>query len=168
MSGRWLLRLYPRAWRERYGEEMCAMLADIPLTPASILDLVAGAIDARVTPQPIQGPQAAVPSEKEKAMFTKMMKSCALGPDVTPQDRWLGSTVMLAASLVFAGLYILASWLYRDNALVDAFGIMAFPAALLLAMPYTQLKGHSRASKIVIVGGLLSFLAFCSFVAAKI
>ncbi len=28
----WLLRLYPTAWRSRYGEEFAALLDDYPLT----------------------------------------------------------------------------------------------------------------------------------------
>ena len=29
----WLLRLYPRAWRDRYGEEFLALLESCPLSP---------------------------------------------------------------------------------------------------------------------------------------
>jgi hypothetical protein len=163
-----LIRLYPRDWRKRYADEMSAMLSGVPLTPASILDLVAGAIDARVAPQPFRGSDPADPPDKEKAMFTNMMKRCSLGPDVTPHDQWLGSTVMLSLTVVFALVYVLASHVYRGNELVDALGIMAFPAAMLLAMPFTYLKGHSRTSQAVIVGGCLILLIGASIVAARI
>lgn len=163
-----LMRLYPRVWRDRYADEMSAMLSGVPLTPASILDLVAGAIDARVAPQPVRGSHSAAPPEKEKAMFTNLMKRCAVGPNVTPQDKWLGTTAMLVLSVVFAVLYVLASWKYRDNEYVDAWGIMAFPAAMLLTMPLTYLKGHSRTSQVVIVGGCLLFLFVVSILAARI
>lgn len=43
---RWLLRLYPRAWRRRYGEEFADLLARHPLTPAGIVDVARGALDA--------------------------------------------------------------------------------------------------------------------------
>jgi hypothetical protein len=49
MSG--LLRLYPRPWRERYGEEFEALLADRPPTLRHRLDIVRGALDARVHPE---------------------------------------------------------------------------------------------------------------------
>lgn len=42
----WLLRLYPRSWRERYEEEMLAVLEDHKITAATVVDLVIGAIDA--------------------------------------------------------------------------------------------------------------------------
>lgn len=163
-----LMWLYPRAWRERYADEMSAMLSGVSLTPAAILDLVAGAIDARVAPQPIRGGASTAPPEKEHSMFTNVMKRCAVGPNMTAHEKRLGSTVMLALTLIFAVLYLLASWVYRDNKYVDAWGIMAFPAAMLLTMPLTYLKGHSRASQAVIVGGCLAFLMLCSIVAARI
>jgi len=46
-----LLRLYPRAWRERYGEELSAQLeAQRPLRIGIITDLVRGALDAHLHP----------------------------------------------------------------------------------------------------------------------
>ena len=46
-----LLRLYPRAWREPYGEELSAQLsAQRPLRIGVIVDLVRGALDAHLHP----------------------------------------------------------------------------------------------------------------------
>jgi len=46
-----LLRLYPRAWRERYGEELSAQLeAQRPLRIGVAADLVRGALDAHLHP----------------------------------------------------------------------------------------------------------------------
>lgn len=42
-----LLRLYPRAWRARYADELVSLLADVALTPAIVLDIVVAALDAR-------------------------------------------------------------------------------------------------------------------------
>jgi len=44
----WLARLYPRAWRRRYGAEFAALLEQQPLTPGLVLDVVRGALDARM------------------------------------------------------------------------------------------------------------------------
>lgn len=38
-----LLRLYPRAWRERYGSEMAALVSDLPAGVSVALDLLVGA-----------------------------------------------------------------------------------------------------------------------------
>ena len=45
-----ILRAYPRAWRERYEHELGAMLATTPPRAGQLLDLLAGAVDARLHP----------------------------------------------------------------------------------------------------------------------
>jgi hypothetical protein len=40
------VRLYPRAWRQRYGPEFNALLEQQPLTLRSVLDVARGALDA--------------------------------------------------------------------------------------------------------------------------
>jgi hypothetical protein len=47
---RWLLRFYPRWWRDRYGDEFAALLDDLP--EASRLDVVRGLADAWLRPRP--------------------------------------------------------------------------------------------------------------------
>lgn len=49
--GRGLVALYPQAWRERYGEEMAALLEDDPPGPRGALSLLAGAGDAHLRPR---------------------------------------------------------------------------------------------------------------------
>jgi hypothetical protein len=43
-----LLHLYPRAWRDRYGDEVASVLAEHRVTYWTALDLVLGALDAHV------------------------------------------------------------------------------------------------------------------------
>jgi hypothetical protein len=45
---RWLLRLYPPAWRARYGDEFTALLDLAPLSLWTMLDILLGALDARL------------------------------------------------------------------------------------------------------------------------
>ena len=47
---RGLLRLYPRAWRDRYEGELRAVLESRPLTRRARSDLLLGALDAHVHP----------------------------------------------------------------------------------------------------------------------
>lgn len=51
MLARSLLSLYPRTWRERYGEEFSAMLEQCPLSLTDTLTIVHGAFDAHLHPQ---------------------------------------------------------------------------------------------------------------------
>jgi hypothetical protein len=46
-----LVALYPRSWRDRYEEEFLALLAERPPDPLDRLDILRGAIDARLHPQ---------------------------------------------------------------------------------------------------------------------
>jgi len=46
-----LLRLYPRAWRVRYGEELADLVASRPLGFGGSIDLVRGALDAHRHPE---------------------------------------------------------------------------------------------------------------------
>lgn len=46
-----LLRLYPAAWRRRYGTEFLGLLAERPIGPRGVTDLVLGAVDAHLHPE---------------------------------------------------------------------------------------------------------------------
>ncbi len=46
----WILRLYPSAWRQRYQEEMQALLELHTITAVTALDLLFGALDAWLDP----------------------------------------------------------------------------------------------------------------------
>jgi hypothetical protein len=84
---RWLIRLYPRRWRKRYGGELEAMLEQTSLTPRIMFDLVAGALDARLYPQ-LTSEGAVVHNP-----FTKT-------PAVLPQAIMLPGLIWLAAGVL--------------------------------------------------------------------
>lgn len=44
---RWVTRLYPRRWRQRYGQEFEALLDSVPLSPAFLFDIVRAATTSR-------------------------------------------------------------------------------------------------------------------------
>jgi hypothetical protein len=55
-----LIRLYPRTWRDRYEDEFLALLAERPPDARDRLDIIRGAVDARLRPQvrrPDPGPE---------------------------------------------------------------------------------------------------------------
>jgi hypothetical protein len=47
-----LIGLYPRTWRTRYEDEFLALLSDRPPDLSDRVDIVRGAVDARLHPQP--------------------------------------------------------------------------------------------------------------------
>lgn len=46
-----LIDLYPRGWRDRYGDELADLIAGRPLTFSDRLDLVRGILDAHRHPE---------------------------------------------------------------------------------------------------------------------
>jgi hypothetical protein len=44
----WLIQLYPRAWRERYGEEFDVLLEESLHSPLDVVDIFLGALDAHL------------------------------------------------------------------------------------------------------------------------
>lgn len=48
MNRQTLLRLYPRRWRARYGDEFLALLEQQAITPAVVFDVLLGALDAHL------------------------------------------------------------------------------------------------------------------------
>jgi len=47
----WILKLYPRDWRRRYGAEVAEVVASQPSSIQLTVDLLGGAIDAHMKPQ---------------------------------------------------------------------------------------------------------------------
>ena len=153
---RGMLRLYPRSWRARYGAELADLFTPVPLSMSLIVDLIAGAIDARLHPELVARPVSSV-QEREGHMVGRLMKlRCAgYGAQVTRRDAWLSAGVMIGATIVFTLIWMRVHIAAGDNPYVDSFAIVPFLAAYLLSLPFTYLKGRRRSTQIVfVVGGL--------------
>jgi hypothetical protein len=145
MAGITLLRLYPAAWRERYGDEFTDLIAARPPSLRDRFDILRGAIDARLHPQVGRG----------------------AAPETQPRrDRSLGALIVLAGALlsVWAALGVTQGvrWdsgelpanpeLLNISWLAGLFGSMLLGAALLgVALRYDWSIGPSGA-----VGGVLT------------
>jgi len=81
--GAWLLRLFPRAWRERYRDEFLALVEERPIGPRDLLDILASAADARLRP-------AAWLPERAKPVILQ-----AAGPPATPPP---GTTIRVGGA----------------------------------------------------------------------
>ena len=56
---RWILRLYPRRWRDRYHDEVAEVLDATAPTFNVAADLLLGALDAHLRPQSAWDPEGA-------------------------------------------------------------------------------------------------------------
>jgi hypothetical protein len=164
-----LLRLYPRAWRERYGDEFLALFDDGAVELPEIIDIVSGAIDAHLSSDvraTTVARRSAVRVEGDTAVLR--IKSLCYNNAYFPfsrRDAWIGAGVMLAATLAFTSIGLLFDRLgYEDWA--DAATSYAFPAGLLLSMPFTYVKGQSWRATWALVGIPLAILAVITYLAA--
>lgn len=154
-----LLRLYPRAWRERYGEELEDLVAQRPLDLPATFDLVRGALDAHrhpelVDPAVMGAPDPASPVSRQRHADLVVARRLGL------------------ASLAGAALWI-TGWIIAVNGpMVSEAGVepyrdgaagwpYAFIATLLLAGgllgQLIRLASRARAARIAAVVGVVSW-----------
>jgi hypothetical protein len=159
-----LLLLYPRAWRERYGEEFLALLGEGPLSATEWVDVVRGALDAWLSPEV----RRAAPSERlatsgGRTMRLKALMACERrSPQVTAFDAVAGAGVMIGVSLLFLAARGLP-WPDGGKAVAS----LAFPVALAASMPFWLMRGVPRKVQAVIVGGTLTILALIGYLSAR-
>jgi hypothetical protein len=156
----WLLNLYPRRWRRRYGEEFRALLGAQPFSIGAMIDVISGAIDAWIYPQMMVAVQTVAAAEGEQNMLAKTMRfRCAgYGPEVTRADQWKSLAVMVGVTIVLSLGWM---WLHvrsGDNPYVDSFSLMPFLIGLLLSMRYTNLKARSAQTQAVFIAGSIMML----------
>jgi hypothetical protein len=157
---RWLLRLYPAAWRERYGEEFAAVLASQRVSVGLVLDVIGGAIDAHSYPQFRQSESKQV--QGDDTMTPAMLQRCAVGgPKLSPDERRIASRLAIGTSFVMAMLYLVLTKFYREAPAVQAVIWSAILAPNIINTQMAYLKKRSRLTHAIIVGGsILGIYAF--------
>jgi hypothetical protein len=149
-----LLRLYPSAWRERYGDEFLATLGPDALRPQQVIDIVSGAIDAWLSPE-VRRAIAGSSNEGAQAMLKAFV--CGRAARVTPFDGVIAAGVILA--LAFAGTRLGAAALQQGwPTLSGLLMLVAFPGSFVISMPFWMLKGQPWKAQMAIVGGTLAVL----------
>lgn len=77
-SGRWVVRLFPPAWRRRYADELTAILEVRPPTFRELIGLLYCALDAHLDPQVSDGGEFAF-MEGRPTMRTRILAGAAVG-----------------------------------------------------------------------------------------
>lgn len=109
-SGTRLLRLYRVWWRERYGDEMAALLETRAPDARARLDLVRGAFDAHLrNPEPGRGPRRAVAAALIAGAAWTIAGVASIGGPVPPDwpgylDSTLPVAVVGAVAILIAAL----------------------------------------------------------------
>lgn len=175
----WLLRLYPAPWRERYGEEFGAVLARQRASPGLVLDVLAGALDARLHPQICSqirhsdSEQTIQNKSGDDTMTLAMLQRCASGgPKLSPSERRIASRLAISSSLVMAVLYLVLTKIYRGAPAVQA---VIWTAVLAPSSIYRQtayLRTRSWATQAFVLGAGISamhvFMLAVSVIASRL
>ena len=144
-----ILRLYPSAWRRRYGAELADLLEEMPATPATTADLVRGAVTLhmralldRVAPRmvPAGGPPMPTHPLQRHPTATALIAALIMAPTVI-----FVALSFLAYQLELPGMQ---AWLQpfmdglaRAPRIVDVFLLGApFLAFLIAALPLIGLR----------------------------
>lgn len=154
----WLLALYPPRWRRRYGGELRALIGAQPFSFQTVVDLVAGAIDAWLEPQKIPMQPAPAGEEGVTMIGTMMKLGCAGNARVAREDVRKSLAVTLGGTLLLTALWMALHVRLGDRTYVDAFSAMAFLVPYLFSMRYTSLKGRSLATQSIFIGGMILLL----------
>jgi hypothetical protein len=138
----WLIRLYPPAWRRRYGAELEELLAAQPASFRTAIDVVAGAADAWLNPQSSTAVRAA--DSKGNAMVPKMLKlRCAgYGADYTRADALKAAGVTIGGTLAIVLGLMWARARFGDNPFLESFLMVSWLLPFVLIKRYTGQNGR--------------------------
>jgi hypothetical protein len=128
-----LLRLYPAAWRERYGEEFLEIVARERGTPLLALDVLAGAFDAHLNSR--LGARAAKPAAGATgglAMVGGLSFRCADADRQTRAEMLRSSLLLAGLILAMTALFVVLRRTYGSTLWVEALGFAAMPLSLAL------------------------------------
>ena len=158
MTAERLLRLYPRAWRERYGDEFLAIVGDNRIGMQQAIDIVSGAIDAWLSADVRNATRVASAAPSGGTITMKSIPFCDRNnARYTTRDGVIGAGVMLVGTLVF----VLLGFAAKAGGPPPAGEMLlnlAFPGSLVLSMPFWLMKGQPWKAQVAIVGGLLAVL----------
>lgn len=163
-----LLRLYPRAWRARYGEEFLATIGPGALGPQQVIDMVSGAIDAWLS---ADVRRAATPASVARTggglMNVKALVACSRNQArYTKRDALIGAGVMVGATVILTTVGTVAQrsgWPATGEALVN----LSFTASLMLSMPFWLMKGQPWKAQGVIIGLSVMLLTAATYLAGR-
>ncbi|MEM9056309.1 MAG: hypothetical protein AAGD86_02465 [Pseudomonadota bacterium] len=142
----WLLRLYPAAWRRRFGAEVAEHLAEEPFRLRTAVDLVAGAVDAWANP-------GTIPKTPEPEGVSTMIRAArCMSSDISTKHAAQSAGVMLGLTLALTVLSLTLQATFGPHFAIDALTYSAFFIALLVSSNLTYLRPYSPTARYAIIG----------------
>jgi len=151
---KWLLRMYPRRWRDRYGDELLCLLEQRDLSASVILDMVRGAVDAWLHPDLVRtAASVAVGAQRQRRgrfdKFTSRSKTVlhlAEQEAIRMHHGHIG-TEHLLIGLLLEGKGVAAHVLADRGVNLDELRATILPAMAYAAAGNAQLLGLSPEAK---------------------
>jgi hypothetical protein len=143
-----LLRLYPAEWRARYGAEFARLLEAEKTSATFLLDVLAGAIDAR--------------------LYRDYPRERAGGPE--PTVRVCDSAAPIGVLVAYGLLWIALTMTLGDRPATNAFEFPGLAALLFVGWSIRTGRVHSHAAKALLMAAALATfwaLAAAGYVAAQ-
>ena len=166
-----LLWMYPRAWRDRYGEEFLEMLGGRDLMRSQVIDIVVGAVDARLSRDArVRAESPAVSTMAGGgAGMTTLFATTAARERQLPFGSRQGVLGGIALIVAYHGLKALAGLLVERGwqAAGDFVFYASFPAMAILFLNLTLLHRQPRRPRAHLVVGALSLVALLAGLAAR-
>jgi hypothetical protein len=150
----WLVKLYPPAWRRRYGRELAELIATRPASFGMAIDLVAAAIDAWIHPQSSTA-AAAHDANGAGAMVPRMLqlKCAGYGPIVTKADTLKAAAIVIGGSLSAALAYTWGTARYGKDPYLESLFFVSWLVFFVVSQHYTNLKGRPALVQAILIGG---------------
>ena len=165
-----LIRLYPRAWRDRYGEEFLETTGPGSLHLQQVIDIVAGAIDAWLSSdvRRAANQKPGTNTANGEAVMNNVMTGGCRSTKLryTKRDGMIGAGVMLAGTLLSVVLGTVA----RQNGMPIVGEMLltnGFLASTMLSTPFWLLKGQPWRAQVVLIGGTIAMLTLITYLAAR-
>ena len=169
MKTKWMIRLYPAAWQQRYGEEFALVLGEQRASPGMIIDVLGGAVDAWLHPQtfrqePHKEPERQDASKGEDTMTNAMMRRCvAGGPKLSSREQLVAGIWTAAGMLTLSAIYVVLRKFFHGTPAVEALGYVAMPGSYVLYLQMAYLRNRPFVTQALIVVGVLGSLYLALF-----
>jgi hypothetical protein len=167
-SHRLALALYPRHWRDRYGEEFIGLVGDRPLGVGEWIDIVAGAIDARLSSDVRRAAASSAAGGGSAVTVLHALKLRQCGKvTISTREALIGAAVLVVGSLAAVGvkLWLAAAGYPEAGRLVLD---LSFPILYVVIMNSTFFKGQSWRARLVLSGLLIAIGGLAVWIARLI
>jgi hypothetical protein len=165
MTGQRLLWLYPRAWRERYGDEFVAIVGDRQLALGEWIDIVSGAIDARLSSDVRRAAASNAAGGAPAMTVLQALKLRQCGKNaISTREALVGAAVLIAGSLATVAVkyWLVTAGRPEAGRLVTE---ISFPALYIVVTNVWYLRGQPWRARLVISAILVAIFGLATMIA---